>query len=265
MTGKTRSRNYPALSLQAAIDRARDLYRQDGKAAIPAEVAVKAWKYGSLNGASLRVLGALRQYGLLDDPAPKTVRLSPRALTILLEPEESPARANAIREAATAPAVFGELMNQYGSDLPSDIALVSHLVRNENFSEDAARNLIVAFRDTLELLGKARVDNSTPKVDIAGGNGNGLEDPNAALRKAQPGLMEVLDQSGITKRQAGGDTGGVMQFQWPLSGSALATLTVSKGIEPDDVETLAAYLEIAKRTLAKVARTSSAKSDEASE
>jgi hypothetical protein len=236
VTGKNRSRNYPAFGLGEAIQRARELYERDGKAAVSTEVAVQAWNYRGLNGASLRTLAAVRQYGLLDDAAPKTVRLSARALTILLEPEDSPARAQAMREAATAPAVFKELREQYGNDLPSDAALISHLVRNENFSEGAAKNLIAAFRDTLALVSQAPKPDITPSRDQQGGGGQGHSGKD---RQPPP-------------RHKG--EGVHMEFNWPLSGDAVATLTVSRELEPDDVETLAAYLEIAKKTLAKAAR-----------
>ena len=45
-----------------------------------------------------------------------------------------------------------------------------------------------------------------------------------------------------------------MEFNWPLSGNAMATLTVSRELEPDDIETLAAYFETAKKALNKAAK-----------
>lgn len=250
MAGKTRSRNYPAFGLGEAIARARRLYEQDGKAAVPTDVAVRAWGYGTLNGASLRTLGAVRQYGLLDDAGDKLVKLSSRALTILLEPEDSPERVKAIQEAANSPAVFRELIERYGDGLPSDAGLISYLVRHENFTEDAARSLIAAFRDTLGLVSGLPATNITNSGNLD----EDAPDPNAALRRSQLGLTDVLDRAGVTKRSPAPEPGGAMQFQWPLSGDAVATLTVTRELDPDDVETLADYLEIAKRTLAKAAR-----------
>src|SRR5688572_24096512 len=142
MAGKTRSRNYPAFSLVEALDKAKRLYAEEKRAAVPNDIAVKAWGYGGLNGASLRTLGAMKQYSLLDSPAARTVRLSPTALTILLEPEDSQERVSALREAAFSPPMFGEIRQQYPDDLPSDGALVSWLVRSHDFNEDAARGLI---------------------------------------------------------------------------------------------------------------------------
>lgn len=44
-----------------------------------------------------------------------------------------------------------------------------------------------------------------------------------------------------------------MQFNWPLSGAVEATLTVSRQIEEDDIETLSSYFDIAKIALKKAA------------
>src|SRR2546422_3378856 len=162
MAGRTRSRNYPGIGLSEALEKARDFYSSDGKAAVPKDVAVKTWGYNGLNGASLRVLGALNQYGLLDSPESRTVRLSPLALAIILEPMDSPERAEAIQEAAKAPAIFSEILDQYPDGLPSDAALMSYLVRHENFSESAAKTLIASLRDTLELAKEASQVNISP-------------------------------------------------------------------------------------------------------
>jgi hypothetical protein len=49
-----------------------------------------------------------------------------------------------------------------------------------------------------------------------------------------------------------------MEFNWPLSGDVVATLTVSKQIELDDVDVLSSYFEVAKKALTKAARASAA-------
>ena len=47
--------------------------------------------------------------------------------------------------------------------------------------------------------------------------------------------------------------GESMEFSWPLSGNALATLTVTRTLEHDDIETLCDYFETAKKALRKAA------------
>lgn len=231
-----RSRNYPAFGLPGAIDRARDLYQRDGKALVPAEVAVQAWGYGGLNGASLRVLAALKQYGLLEDPKAKHVKLSSRALTILLDPEDSTERAEAIKAAAREPAVFQELFAQYPDGIPSDAAMISHLVRNGGFHEGGAKAVITAFRDTIALVDASPVADisRTPRQETGG----------QSTERSRPDEAHGTHSAGERP----------LEFTWPLSGDSTARLTVSRSLEPDDIETLAAYFEIAKKALGKAAR-----------
>lgn len=241
MAGKARSRNYPVFGLGEAIKRARELYDSDGKAAVDTDVAVQAWGYKSLNGASLRTLGAVRQYGLLDNAGNKQVRLSPNALTILLEPLDSVERAEAIANAAAAPTMFREIRDQYPDGLPSDSGIISWLVRNHTFNEGAARDLVAAYRSTLELVGDlARSEHKAGASAIS---------QSPADQKAVDEERRSPDHRQGQARSAG--TGGVMEFNWPLSGEAVATLVVTKGLEEDDIETLSAYFEIAKKALAK--------------
>jgi hypothetical protein len=100
----------------------------------------------------MSVLGALRQYGLLDDTGPKMVRLSPIALAIQLAQPGSPERARAIQDAASRPKVFAELMEQYKDGYPSADAMMRNLALNSAYTEEAAARLIAAFRETLDLL-----------------------------------------------------------------------------------------------------------------
>lgn len=50
-----------------------------------------------------------------------------------------------------------------------------------------------------------------------------------------------------------------MQFVWPLSGNVVATMTVSKQIEEDDIETLLANLKAAEIAIRKQAKLNSSK------
>lgn len=171
-----RSPNYPVISLPAAIERAAALYKQDGKAAVPLEAAVRAWGYSSVNGRALRTAGALRAYGLLEYPANKTVKLTTRALAILLEPADSPVRQDALREAVLTPPMFSFLREQYSDGLPSDQAIISALVRG-SFHEDAAAKLVSVYRASIDFVNPddkspQLVQGSAPSTSTQSGNGS---------------------------------------------------------------------------------------------
>jgi len=226
---RIRSRNYPGLGLRDSIAKARDLYNGNGKAAVAKDVAVKSWGYNGLNGASLRVLGALNQYGLLDIPESKTVRLSPRALAILLEPDDSQERANAIIEAARTPPVFQEVLDHYPDGLPSDDGLKSYLVRSLNFRDDAASNLIASLRDALDLAESARKMNTSS---------------HGAQNQKQKGS----DQS--TSRQGSGVTPQGQTFAYSLPEGVVANVTITgKPVTQQGVKVLRDFLDLVKQSI----------------
>jgi len=191
-----RSPNYPAFGLATALERAEAFYKENGKASVTTVSAVKAWGYNSLNGRSLRTLAALRQFGLLEDSGPKMVRLSQLALVILRSPvPHDPARLGALQSAARKPTVFASLFDQYKDGVPGDDAMVSELEIRSNFTGEAARKLVAAFRETLNLVG-VPVGGDTPSQDGGGDVWNQDQSterkPNKVAKMAESG-RESLD------------------------------------------------------------------------
>jgi len=228
---KARSRNYPSLDLAEAISRARELYKKEEKHRAPASVVVNAWGYNSLNGASLRVLSALRQYGLLDGGNQDT-RLTDRALALILEPEDSSAYAQALTDAMSQPSLFQDIMQEYGANPPSDATLMSYLVRKQNFTEGAARTLIQSFRVSLEL-----VRNQTALY-------NGAETTTNA-----PMVISQQEQTNILPQRAlpAGVTDKKLEFSW---GNIVATVLVKTGTAAQtDVELVSQWFDLAKLSL----------------
>lgn len=195
---KLRSPNYPAFGLSTAIERADALYKRQGKAAVTTLVAVKAWGYNSLNGRSLRTLGAMRQYGLLEDTGNKTVKLSQTALVILRDHADSAARKAALNEAARNPPIFATLFDMYAEAIPSDDAMVSQLEINSSYSGEAARKLISAFRDTLNLVGTVPAHDPSGAGDHEGEGEGGRLQPPGKTPNQKGGSMPALQQPGAT-------------------------------------------------------------------
>ncbi len=235
MAEKQRSPNYPGFGLTEAILKAKQLYEHDGKATVPREVAVQAWGYRGLNGASLRALGALRQFGLLDMPTAGSVKLSADALVLILEPDGSLDRKAALSSVAMRPSIFRQLQSTYPDGLPSDAAVVSHLVRTANFSEDSARAVIASYRDTLGLAGSAIVAN-TPQNN---GGTKDDDDGGAAEPRQNPGNKPKKEQNMPATLQ---DVGEPYDLQIALIGGALATLRVPRPMSEENFMLLTSLL-----------------------
>lgn len=162
-------------------------------------------------------------------------RLSAAALTLLLEPEASPEYREELVKALESPALFTEMLDEFGRDVPSDDALVSYLVRKKNIGEPAAKTLIRAFRESLDL-----VDSKTALF-------TGLPEPSNATEvnraKEPPNPMSTQEISTQAK-------GVSLSLSWSLSPNTALLIQVV-GPLPSHRETskLPTLLEWAKEQI----------------
>jgi hypothetical protein len=114
------------------------------------EAVAKGLGYTSLNGASLGIIGTLRQYGLLQEEG-DGLRVSPDVMALTMLPKGEPERIEAVQRAAYTPRLFSELRETYGETLPSDTSLRYALIK-KGYTEKAANEVIRVYRDTLEFV-----------------------------------------------------------------------------------------------------------------
>jgi hypothetical protein len=100
-----RSPNYPSIGLAKAIELAKQVYAQEVTAKADPEVVAKAIGYSGMNGASITAISTMKKYGLLEEVGTQ-LKISRDGLTILVDPPDSKDRADAIRKAASSPALF---------------------------------------------------------------------------------------------------------------------------------------------------------------
>jgi len=146
MEKRTRSPNYPSLSLPEALDKVRLIYQNQHTHGAPREVVVKSMGYAGINGASATAISALSKYGLLEGRGDE-IRVSDRAMRFL-NPLNDQERSEAIREAAKEPALFQELTEKFPGPLPNEEVLRNYLIRN-GFAPAAVSGVILAYRETL--------------------------------------------------------------------------------------------------------------------
>jgi hypothetical protein len=213
--GKTRSPNYPFIPLQAAIERAREFYKREAKNAASPDVAVTAWGYGSTSsGTGRQILAALRAFGLLEK-APGGVRLSDRALRILLdERDPSPERDLLVAKAALDPPVHARLWERFGASLPSDANLRHTLIFDFDFSEAAVDAFITEYRGTLAY---AKLDKSGAILDEESGDAPVAASTSPQTPLAAPlkkGVTPMAQTTGVRQDICTFEEGDVV-LQWP--------------------------------------------------
>lgn len=178
---KGRSPAYPAISLDRAIQRVRQVYDSERTYSVPVSSVVSKWGYSSLNGPASLSVSALKKFGLFDDEgnkAARTVAVTDLAVTILEHPEPDARRA-AIRKAALLPPIHMEMWDQYGTSLPSDETLTWRLTRERGFTQTGAREFIREWRETLAF---AQLD------DSATGTGADVSAPEAFPEPGPPSV-----------------------------------------------------------------------------
>lgn len=150
-----RSPSYPAISLDRAVERAKQLYKFEKQFPTPVDSVVKHWGLTTLNGPAGLALAAMKKYGLLTDEGVKEdrrVKLTDLAVQILEHPSTE-ARREGIREAALNPSIHRETWAEFGADLPSDANLMWTLTKDRNFTETGAKEFVREYRETIAFAG----------------------------------------------------------------------------------------------------------------
>lgn len=184
---RQRSPSYPALSLPQAIEMVEKLHKANRTSIISRETAAKDMGYAGLTGRSLTVIAALAQFGLIEKAGKGDVKVTRRAVDILHSVEEED-RADAIREAAFAPALFQQLHERFPEGVPSHNALRSYLIQRE-FGDAAIGPAITAFLET-----NAFAENAKESGRTGDEREGGAESPSSKT-KSDDGPMQLTYQS----------------------------------------------------------------------
>ena len=235
---------YPAFSLQEALARARKFWDAEKKNAAPVSAAVGHWGYGGKSSGGKRTIAALIQYGLMTDAGAdekRTVKLSDRALTIVLSEPGSEVWLKAVREAALSPKIYAELLNKWpASELPSDTTLQFYLVKDRNFNTGTVADFIKDFRATVNFA----------KLDEAG-----AEQPAAPDARAQVGEPVNAQPAPIAAALASTARGttppaGIKQDVFSLDEGQVVLMWPAK-MSPESYQDFKDWIELQVRKIAR--------------
>jgi hypothetical protein len=158
-----RSPGYPAIDLETALERAKQIKDAEKRNFAPIEAVMKHWGYISKSGPVLTTWAALIKFGLLEPKGTGTERqgrITDLAWNILIDNrEESPDRVKAIQEAALSPTIHQKLWDRYEGNLPSDETFRIHLLRDYKFTEGAVKDFISQFKRTIAFAKLGKSDN----------------------------------------------------------------------------------------------------------
>jgi hypothetical protein len=197
-----RGPSYPSLSLEEAVGKAREFWDAEKRSAAPVSAAARHWGYSVTSSSGKVVVAALLQYGLLEDSGSKDnrmVKLTPRALDILLDEVESPGRLKAIQDAARSPKIYSDLLAKWPpNELPSDQTIKFFLLRDKGFNEGSVVGFLKDFRGTLTY---AKLD-KTPRIEVNDAPetelGTDLEERTARVQDKDPVVNATQERAAVT-------------------------------------------------------------------
>lgn len=240
---KTRSPNYPALTLSAALEAVRPVYDAEHRNRMSREVLAKHLGYNSLNGRSLSKIGAVRAYGLVEGTGDEQ-RVSDDAVHALEAPTGSPERDKALAHCALRPSLFSEIRKAFPDKHPSEPNLRYWLIKNQ-YTPDAAGKAAATYLETMRLVSES----AQPY------NPQAPEEQEAVQPQQNQSPSKIQGAGGSALgMESHGDTASVRRAVFPISEGDV-TLIFPADLSPDGYDELGDYLEIflrrAKRESAK--------------
>lgn len=147
---KVRSPSYPFLSLEEALERARVLYEKEHRNPVHPEMAVTYWGYGPATSKGRLTRKCLELYGFLEGDGNGAVRLTERAVRLLLDGKGS---LQLLQEAARLPPIHARLWERYGATPPFPRELGLALVLDHSFNDRSAQHVAQNYLKTLDFAG----------------------------------------------------------------------------------------------------------------
>ena len=222
---KSRAISFPYISLEAAMSRASELYKKDGKNLVNPEVLVTHWGYSERSSGGIRTIAALRAFGLIESSA-DGVRISDLGLRILLDKrEDSTERDESLKIAALSSKVIAEMWNKWRqSGLPSDATISHFLIFQKGMNERSANRAVKVFRETITF---AKLFEPEPAPLLK----EDEETEEADVVKEEEPIPEIPEQKTDDRR-----------YSFPLQ-EGEATLQLPRELSVDSGEEVKAWLE----------------------
>jgi hypothetical protein len=160
---KDRSPNFPFITLQQALDRARQFYAEEKRGVAPFSRAVMHWRYGPASSGGIQTAAALKSYGLLTEiggsGAARQFQLTELALRIILDNRpDSEEKARFVAEAALKPNVAATVYSHWPDGLPSDSTINHFLVLELRFNEPSAIKVVKILKENHTFAGLDGLD-----------------------------------------------------------------------------------------------------------
>lgn len=226
-----RSPNCPQISFEDAIQKGRRVYEKEQTHAAPKAAVAEDLGYSGLNGRSLSMIGALRQYGILEGNS-DGLRITQDAVAYF-ELEEGQERSEALMRMIFNPPFFSALRQTFPDTLPSEATLKHHLIK-EGFLPRAAEDVVRVYRANVSLVA-GEPKRFIRETEVA-------EDQRMLLTLSAPTLPATPPRP---------DGSAPLSLSYLLSSETKAELLIRGPVGPEELEMLRDQLEFTIRALSR--------------
>lgn len=146
---------YPYVDLEQAIELTRKVYTYTKRSPAASESIVKdAWKYSPTSSTPMKVLAALKYYGLLEDVSSekaRSVKITDRAYRIILDHGDEAVLRECLQAAALSPRWYKYCWETWGKEMPPSMR--SKLLLEHHFVESTVDAFIRDYKKTIQYAG----------------------------------------------------------------------------------------------------------------
>lgn len=224
-----RSPNCPQITFSEAAEKGRRVYDKEHIHPAPKAAVAEDLGYSGINGRALSMIGALRQYGILEG-ASEALRITEDAVAYY-ELEGGTERDEALLRMIFTPPFFAALRQEYGESLPSEGTLKHRLIR-EGFLPRAADEVISVYKENISLI------REIPKRAAPEGIGSQLD------LRVEPVVAQPANATSQLQPSQ-----NVYSVSYLLSQETTAQLRICGDITAEDLELLRDNVELTIRGL----------------
>lgn len=244
-----RSPNYPSLGPSEALRCGEKIWIEAKRNTMAPDLVYKYLGYKAKNGASIPVVAALKQYGILVKAGNNELRISDEAHTIYLAPKDLPERDALIRKLAMRPSLFREVLDTFPEGLPpGDSLLKFKVMQGWEFTNPKAADIFIkALREAVAIVG---VDSGQENADS--GSEDDAEEPppmrpnNAVQANAPAGFKFVPAEMQMQPPPPVKVPAGMQARTWDLGNGATASLSLPVQLTPQNIERMEKYIKALK-------------------
>jgi hypothetical protein len=224
---KQRSPNCPQITFQEAAEKGRLIYQKECTLPVARGVIAQSIGYSGINGSSLSMIGALRQYGILQGNG-DALRITEDAVSYFTA-EDGQEREDVLLRMLFRPPVFAQVRKTFGDSLPGEEELKQFLIEY-GFLLKAAADVIGVYREN------ARFAQEIPLRSTEGES------------EVQSMSVALVRTRSLPEAAHAGLNGTLLQPTWSqlftLTKGARAELVITGDVTKEGLARLKTYIEL---------------------